>query len=51
MKNYQTPKFTVIEFNHNEDVVTASGTASVTTYTDTVDTYTSWTDLFGGGAQ
>lgn len=46
MNNYQTPKCTVIVFNHNEDVVTAS----VTAYSDAVDTYTSWTDLFEGGA-
>ena len=46
MKNYLAPKCTVLYFEYNEDIVTASG---FTTQSDSVDTYVSWNDLFGGG--
>ena len=52
MKNYQTPNCTVITFDNIKDVIRTSGGGSEPAFaikTDTVDTYTDWNDLFGGG--
>ena len=47
MRNYQKPKCVVIEFDYDEDVVMKSG--SFNSQSDETDTFTTWTDLFGGG--